>query len=338
MKKILAIVSAVIIIGGCAKQYPEGVFAEIKTSKGLIVAALEFEKTPIAVTNFVGLAEGTIRSVLGENVRFYDGLKFYHIVPNAMVQTGDPKNDGTGGPGYTVPDECTPALRHGAPGVLSMENNGSGTNGSRFFIALAPLPRLDNINTVFGHVVGGMKVVKAIAEGDRIESVTIVRNGTKATAFKADQAAFETLMKQFLARKEGEKMKRAMELKALLAQQFPGAVPTKSGLLYVVQKKGTGKKPLKGDNVKVHYTGTLLDGGKKFDSSRDRNEPFEFQVGVGDVIQGWDEAILDMSMGERRTVVIPPELAYGDRGAGSAVPPNATLVFDVELLDIQSKR
>jgi FKBP-type peptidyl-prolyl cis-trans isomerase len=215
-----------------------------------------------------------------------------------------------------------------------MDNSGPGTGGSRFSITLAPLPRLDNVNAVFGRVIRGMKVVRKLSEGDRILGVTIVRSGPGALAFRTGGSALETLKRRFIERKEEEKMKRAVEMKARLSQQFPDAVPAKSGLLYVLRKKGSGRKPVKGDNVRVHYTGTLLDGGEKFDSSRDRNEPFTFRVGVGHVIRGWDEAILDMTTGERRTIIIPPELAYGERGAGGVVPPNATLVFDVELLEI----
>ncbi len=122
---------------------------------------------------------------------------------------------------------------------------------------------------------------------------------------------------------------------ARIAKEYPNALRTDSGLHYIVTKEGAGEStPNTGDSVTAHYTGTLLNG-VKFDSSRDRGEPFEFRVGLGNVIKGWDEAFQDMKRGEQRTLIIPSKLGYGARGAGGAIPPNATLLFDVELLDFK---
>ncbi|RCJ18967.1 peptidylprolyl isomerase [Nostoc sp. ATCC 43529] len=112
------------------------------------------------------------------------------------------------------------------------------------------------------------------------------------------------------------------------------AVTTPSGLKYVEIKEGTGATPERGQTVEVHYTGTLEDG-TKFDSSRDRGQPFKFKIGVGQVIKGWDEGLSTMKVGGRRNLIIPPELGYGSRGAGGVIPPNATLLFDVELLGVK---
>lgn len=108
---------------------------------------------------------------------------------------------------------------------------------------------------------------------------------------------------------------------------------TESGLQYIDLVEGKGATPQTGQNVTVHYTGTLEDGSK-FDSSRDRNRPFTFKIGVGQVIKGWDEGVATMKVGGRRQLVIPSALGYGERGAGGVIPPNATLIFDVELLSI----
>lgn len=111
-------------------------------------------------------------------------------------------------------------------------------------------------------------------------------------------------------------------------------VTTPSGLQYVDEIVGTGPSPEKGQQVTVHYTGTLEDG-KKFDSSRDRNQPLPFTIGIGQVIKGWDEGIMSMKVGGKRKLIIPPDLGYGQRGAPPAIPPGATLVFEVELLSVK---
>ena len=118
-----------------------------------------------------------------------------------------------------------------------------------------------------------------------------------------------------------------------IAMNLDNAITTPSGLKYIDTEVGTGASPTKGQTVKVHYTGTLTDG-KKFDSSVDRGQPFSFKIGVGQVIKGWDEGVATMKVGGKRTLIIPPDLGYGERGAGGLIPGNATLLFDVELLDI----
>ncbi|KAF5058575.1 MULTISPECIES: peptidylprolyl isomerase [unclassified Sphaerochaeta] len=311
------------------KNLADGVYAVLHTNKGDITLLLEHTKTPMTVANFVGLAEGTL-NVHGNNKPFYSNIKFHRVIENFMIQGGCPKGTGTGGPGYTFPDEIEESLKHTGPGILSMANAGPGTNGSQFFITHVATPWLDGKHSVFGHVVEGLDVVNSIVQGDSIKTVEIVRKGADAEAFVVSR---ETFTQYVLAAEEKNNKREALEkarLEEELKNRWPDAIKTPSGLRYVVTKAGEGKKkPVHGQKVTVHYTGSLLDG-RVFDSSVRRGTPAQFAI--GEVIEGWNEALKTMSAGEKRTLVIPPDLGYGTMGYPGVIPPNSYLVFDVELI------
>lgn len=307
-----------------------GLFATISTSKGEIKIKLEFEKTPGTVGNFIGLSLGLINNSikpLGE--AYYNGLKFHRVINDFMIQAGCPFGTGTGDPGYKFDDEFHSELKHDRPGVISMANAGPSTNGSQFFITHVETPWLDNKHTVFGNVIDGMDVVNSISQNDEITSVKINAVGDKAKAFDAAKA-FEDFNKSKADRinKENEN-----ELK-ILKDLSKGFSKTSSGLLYKLEKENNSHKPSNGNKVKVHYKGMLLDG-TVFDSSFKRNQPIEFTLGVGQVIKGWDEGISLLGIGDKASFIIPSDLAYGASGAGGVIPPNATLVFEVELISAE---
>ena len=326
-------------IAGAASAAPNdaalgnGLFARINTDKGDIVVRLEFQRTPLTVCNFVALAEGKMNICQGKP--YYNGLTFHRVIADFMIQGGDPQGTGSGGPGYRFPDEIVPTLKHDGPGVLSMANAGPGTNGSQFFITHVATPWLDGKHTVFGRVVEGQDVVNVIQQGDRMRSVAIIRNGPQASQFRADQAAFDDLLKDIgSAADRRTRSQREADI-AQINAKYPNAVQTPSGVRYVIQRQGTGVKPTAGKTVRVNYKGSFLNG-QVFDSSDTQGRPLEFPVGVGRVIKGWDEMVLDMKIGERRIAIIPPELAYGERGAGNgAIPPNSFLVFEMELVGVR---
>ena len=308
----------------------DGLYAIIHTEKGDIILSLEYKKAPMTVMNFVGLAEGVL-NIEDPDEPFYDGLIFHRVIPNFMIQGGCPKGTGTGGPGYRFPDEFDPSLKHDGPGVLSMANAGPGTNGSQFFITHVATPWLDGKHSVFGHVVEGQDVVNSIEAGDRMDSVEIVRVGDEVRDYKASREEFARLVEESDRRQMEKELEERRKLHRELDNRYPGAVKKPSGLWYVVEKEGDGKAhPKMGDKVKVHYHGTLLDG-RVFDSSVARHQPATFKV--GQVIDGWNEALVEMSKGEKRTLIIPPDLAYGVHGVPGVIPPNSTLIFEVELRD-----
>lgn len=307
-----------------------GIYAKFHTNKGNILVKLTHDKTPGTVGNFVALAEGQLENkVKPMGTAYYDGLKFHRVIADFMVQGGCPQGTGVGGPGYQFDDEFHPDLKHNGPGVLSMANAGPGTNGSQFFITHVETSWLDNKHTVFGHVIEGQEVVNAIAQDDKMEKVEIIRVGAEAEKWNAVEA-FRTF--------EGSREKRLAEEKRRAEEELDkhsaGFEKTASGLRYQIIQKGNGTKATKGKKVSVHYSGALTNG-MVFDSSYKRKQPIDFVLGIGQVIPGWDEGIQLLQVGDKARFVIPSDLAYGSRGAGGVIPPNATLVFDVELMDVK---
>jgi len=308
----------------------DGLYTKIKTNKGDILLEMEYQKTPGTVGNFIALAEGNMEnSAKPQGQKYYDGMKFHRVIADFMVQGGCPQGTGSGNPGYNFADEFHDDLKHDRPGILSMANAGPGTNGSQFFITHVPTPWLDNKHTVFGKVIEGQDVVDSIAQDDMIESVEVIRVGKEAEDFNAIEA-FRTF--------EGDREKRIAEARIKADQELDklaaGFSKTPSGLRYQIIQNGNGPKAEKGKQISVHYKGQLADG-QVFDSSYQRKEPIDFTVGIGQVIKGWDEGLQLLSVGDKARLVIPSDLAYGSQGAGGVIPPDATLIFDVELMDVK---
>ncbi len=356
MKKILAITAlAATLFVSCKKEesnLPEGLYAEITTNKGKIVAQLEYEKVPLTVANFVSLAEGNNPFVEPKfkDKPFYDGLTFHRVIENFMIQGGDPDGTGEGGPGYKFNDEFNAELKHDKPGILSMANAGPGTNGSQFFITHVPTPWLDGMHSVFGHVIEGQDIVNQIVQGDKIESIKIIRSGDNAKKFDAPKVFKE---KQDENKKVQEQADKAIEGVMNQTVQTLNDAKSKankntSGLSYFVFEKGNGGKPKAGDKINVAYAG-YFENGRLFDTSIERIAekynmldaqrkaangytpiPFEYGQKTG-LIPGFIEGIEQLNIGDKAYIFIPSHLAYGERGAGSAIPPNTDLVFELHI-------
>ena len=312
---------------------PDGLYAKIYTDKGPITLRLDYDKAPLTVTNFVGLAEGSLDANKGK--RFYDGLTFHRVVADFVIQGGDPKGDGSGGPGYQFPNEISPDLKHDAAGILAMANAGPDTNGSQFYITLAPTPFLDGNYSVFGRVVDGLDVVKKIAKGDVMRKVEIIRVGAAAKAFTADQKSFDERKVALLeARNKAAEAKKEADV-ASIKKMWPDLARNSDGTFSKLLKVGSGASPTAGQTVSVLYKGMFIDGRVFDQSSAHGGAPIQFQVGMHQVIPGWDKVLMTMKKGEKRLVVFPPELGYGAAGAGGVIPPNAYLAFEMELVDIK---
>lgn len=357
----ILLLSIFTLFTSCTKSYDnlkEGLYADIETAKGSMIVKLEFEKVPNTVANFVTLAEGKNPFVSEEfkGKPFYDGLKFHRVIGDFMIQGGDPNGDGSGGPGYKFKDEFHPDLKHSKAGILSMANAGPSTNGSQFFITHKETPWLDNMHTVFGEVVEGLEVINTIAADDVIEKITIIRIGNAAKKFDAVKIFknyYSSVAKEI--KEAEEKAKQIIENKAKEITTLKATgTKTKSGLIYQILKKGDDKKPSNGAQVFVNYAG-YLENGELFDTSyedvaklfgkfnQQRAQqggytPIPSTIGNLQFIPGFIKGINMMNFGDKLMLYIPSELGYGQQGAGDVIPPNANIIFEVELLETNTTK
>ncbi|SHH17383.1 peptidylprolyl isomerase [Flavobacterium defluvii] len=353
-KSILLLLLAVSSFYSCKDDHsnlPDGLYADIETNKGHIIVELDYKKAPVTVANFVTLAEGKNEFVADENLKkkpFYDGLKFHRVIADFMIQSGDPLGTGSGDTGYKFKDEFSD-LKFDKAGVLAMANNGPGTNSSQFFITHVETPWLDNKHTIFGHVVEkGQEVVNKVVQGDNIITVTIIRNGEAAKKFDAVKVFHDYFAD--IAKEKSKYAGAQKEKVDFYASIRPKATKTSTGLEYVITEKGSGKKPATGAQVYIHYAGFLEDGTLfdssieevnktfgKFDAARAEQhgyQPIPFQAGRKDgLIPGFIEGIEKLSFGDKAVLFIPSHLAYGATGAGGVIPPNANIIFEVQLLE-----
>jgi cyclophilin family peptidyl-prolyl cis-trans isomerase len=314
-------------------KLPDGLYAEIKTERGTIVCSLEYQKAPMTVANFVGLAEGTLKANGAVGHKFYDGLTFHRVEKGFVIQGGDPQGNGSGGPGYEFPNETSADLKHDAAGVMAMANSGPDTNGSQFYITMAAAAWLDGGYSVFGHVVQGMDAVNAIKVGDHMQTVRILRVGSAASGFVVTQKSFDAMVAKATAAIADRKKAARLAALVQIKKQWPSLTTTQSGLMYEVLRKGAGASPAATALATLNYKGTLLDGTLFADTTTSGGAQ---PIAIDTIsIKGWVETLLTMKKGEKRRLVMPPELAFGSRGIANLVPADAWVVFEIELVDFK---
>lgn len=352
----------------CKAKYPEledGIYAEFVTSKGVMVAKLTYDKTPVTVANFVSLAEGTNKMVdsIYKGKKYFNGIIFHRVIDKFMIQGGDPTGTGSGSPGYKFKDEFHPDLKHDKPGILSMANSGPKTNGSQFFITEEPTPFLDNKHTVFGELVLGIDIQDTISnvktgKSDKpledvvINELNIIRKGREAKSFNAT----DTFNNHFAETERLEKEKEAKAEKIINAakekftNQLKDATTLASGLQYIITEKGNGEKLPGTAKVLTHYA-VYFENGKLLETSKletaealdavneqrkdaDQYQPIPAEIGPdAKMIAGFKEGLQQLSVGDKATLFIPYHLAYGETG-NRAIPPKSNLIFEIEILEI----
>jgi len=303
-----------------------GIYAHLTTNKGEITVELAYKKAPLTVTNFIALSEGTKTSNKDLGTPFYDGLTFHRVIDEFMIQGGDPKGNGTGGPGYMFADELTDLI-HDKPGVLSMANSGPNTNGSQFFITHVPTPWLDGKHSVFGSVVEGMDVVNLIKQGDILETVRIERVGEDANQFVANEDSFNGLISKANEKILASLKHRQKDFESYVTSAYPGASENELGYFTRVNKHGDGVFPKNGQIVSVDIALKANSG----DVMRSAGSPIPFTLGNGEIISIIETNIQEMTISEERTVIATYESVFGDAPSGN-IPQDAFIIFELILL------
>lgn len=353
----------------------DGLFADIKTSKGDIIVRLEHNKAPVTVANFISLAEGTSPFVSDnfKDKKYYDGLIFHRVMKDFMIQGGCPTGTGTGNPGYRFMDEFNDTLVHDRKGILSSANSGAGTNtnGSQFFITHKPTPWLDGVHSVFGEVIEGLAVVDSIANvpvaaGNKpvdsvsMTTVKIIRNGKEAKKFDAVKVMTEYFdnEEERLATIEKEKAEKQAAMSGMMAEfskeleaQSGTATKLPSGLKMLVLKEGNGEKPKIGQKVAMMYSGYLPDGSlfesnyeeiaKKYDQYDERKAqgggymPAPMTYATNSGLVAGFEEGMLTMRVGDKVRLFIPSHMGWGEQGAGPIPPNSDVIFDVELTGIK---
>ncbi|WP_284651957.1 peptidylprolyl isomerase [Flavobacterium terrisoli] len=346
MKKTISlfVLALSIMVSSCKEEHKnlkDGLYAEIETTKGIILLRLDYKKAPVTVANFVTLAEGNNPFVMDDlkGKPFYDGTIFHRVEPGFVIQGGDPYGNGSGDPGYIFKNEIS-TLKHDKAGILAMANSGPDTNGCQFYITLKATPQLDGGYSIFGRVAEGMDVVNKIEKNDEMIAVTIIRKGEDVKKFDAVQVFSDYFKKQKSAK--DQKTNAFNDIKK-------AAIKLPSGVAYKITQTSTSESPKQGSKLTVIYSGFLEDGtlvdtsepevAKQhgiFDERRAMQNGYSrltYNVGgANQLIPGMIEGIQQLKAGEKAILFIPSDLAYGEQGAGRVIPPNANMVFEIEIL------
>lgn len=370
----LLLLLLLINITSCKAQYPDledGIYAELITNKGVMLAKLEYNKAPVTVANFVSLAEGknTMVDSAYKKKKFYNGTVFHRVINDFMIQGGDPLGTGAGNPGYKFMDEFNPDLKHDKKGILAMANSGyGGTNGSQFYITHKETPWLDaydengisrncengrvSCHSVFGEVLLGLEIIDSIKQNDTIEELNIIRKGKEAKKFDAPEIFINHFAEAERLKKE-KKDKAEAILNATIekfATQKKNTIRLSSGLQYVITEKGSGEKLPEDAKLLAHYA-VYFENGKILETSKieiaealdivneqrkakDEYQPLTCDIGPdARMIAGFKEGLQQLSVGDKATLFIPYHLAYGESGT-RGIPGKSNIIFEVEVIEL----